>query len=39
VGDLRVDRNNPRAVWLWMVADNLRLLADSVASLLDGAAN
>jgi aspartate-semialdehyde dehydrogenase len=39
VGDLRVDRNNPRAVWLWMVADNLRLLADSVASLLDGAPN
>ena len=36
VGNLRVDRNNPRAVWLWMVADNLRLLADSVASLLDG---
>lgn len=35
VGDVRVDRNNPRAMWLWMVSDNLRLLADSVASLLD----
>ncbi|MGH9693314.1 MAG: Asd/ArgC dimerization domain-containing protein, partial [Bryobacteraceae bacterium] len=24
VGNVRVDRNNPRAVWLWMVTDNLR---------------
>src|SRR6185437_4896022 len=24
VGDIRVDRNNPRAIWLWAVADNLR---------------
>jgi aspartate-semialdehyde dehydrogenase len=39
VGDVRVDRNNPRAVWLWVVTDNLRLLADSVARLLDGAEN
>jgi aspartate-semialdehyde dehydrogenase len=37
VGDVRVDRNNPRAMWLWIVSDNLRLVADSVASLLDGA--
>lgn len=31
VGDIRVDRNNPRAAWIWMVADNLRIMADSVA--------
>jgi aspartate-semialdehyde dehydrogenase len=30
-GDIRIDRNNPRAVWIWMVADNLRVMADSVA--------
>lgn len=35
VGDVRMDRNDSRAVWLWMVTDNLRLLADSVASFLD----
>jgi aspartate-semialdehyde dehydrogenase len=39
VGDIRIDRNNPRAVWLWIVADNLRLMARSVAEaihLLEG---
>ena len=34
VGDIRVDRNNPRAVWLWIVIDNLRLRADTVRDLL-----
>lgn len=33
-GDIRVDRNNPRAAWLWIVADNLRLTADAVADLV-----
>jgi aspartate-semialdehyde dehydrogenase len=34
VGDIRIDRNNPRAVWLWIVADNLRLMAQSVAEAI-----
>jgi hypothetical protein len=29
-----VDRNSPRAVWVWMVADNLRITADSVAAII-----
>jgi aspartate-semialdehyde dehydrogenase len=33
-GDMRVDRNNPRAVWVWTVADNLRITADSVAAII-----
>jgi aspartate-semialdehyde dehydrogenase len=33
-GDIRVDRNNPRAAWLWVVCDNLRLTADAAADLL-----
>jgi len=34
VGDIRVDRNNPRAIWLWAVADNLRIVADRVHEVL-----
>lgn len=34
VGDIRVDRNNPRAVWIWAAADNLRIVADSVAAIV-----
>ncbi len=30
-GDIRVDENNPRALWLWIVGDNLRLTADAVS--------
>jgi len=33
-GDIRVDRNNPRAVWIWLVVDNLRWVADSAEELL-----
>ncbi len=33
-GDIRVDSANPKAVWIWVVFDNLRLLADSVADLV-----
>jgi aspartate-semialdehyde dehydrogenase len=33
-GDIRTDRNNARAAWLWVVADNLRLTADAVADLV-----
>lgn len=28
VGMIAVDRNQPRACWLWAVADNLRLTAE-----------
>lgn len=35
-GDIRVDTNNPRAAWVWVVGDNLRLTADAVADLLAG---
>jgi aspartate-semialdehyde dehydrogenase len=34
VGDVRIDRNNGRAAWIWIAADNLRLLADAVAILV-----
>jgi aspartate-semialdehyde dehydrogenase len=33
-GDIRLDRNNPRAAWLWVVGDNVRLLADACADIL-----
>jgi aspartate-semialdehyde dehydrogenase len=33
-GDIRIDRNNPRAAWLWTVGDNLRLTADAAADLV-----
>ena len=33
-GDIRIDRNNPRAAWFWIVADNLRLTADAAADLV-----
>jgi aspartate-semialdehyde dehydrogenase len=33
-GDIRIDRNDPRAAWIWLVADNLRLTADAAVDLL-----
>jgi len=33
-GDIRLDRNNSRAAWLWVVGDNLRLTADAAADLI-----
>ncbi len=35
VGDIRADRNVPRAFWIWMVADNLRLPAENALQLLE----
>lgn len=35
-GDIRVDRNNARAAWFWIVGDNLRLTAEAAADLIDG---
>ncbi len=34
VGDIRVDRNNSRAAWFWIVADNLRLTAEAASDLV-----
>ena len=33
-GDIRSDRNNNRAVWIWVTADNLRLTSDAAADLV-----
>lgn len=33
VGAIEVDRNNPRALWLWLVADNLRIAAENALSV------
>lgn len=33
VGAMAVDRNNPRACWMWMVADNLRLAAENAIAV------
>jgi aspartate-semialdehyde dehydrogenase len=33
-GDIRVDENNPRALWIWIVGDNLRLMADAVSEMI-----
>jgi len=29
-----VDRNNPRAAWFWLVADNLRIVAENCAEVI-----
>ena len=33
-GDIRADRNNAHAVWLWVVLDNLRVTADAAADVI-----
>jgi len=33
VGGIAADRNEPRACWFWLVADNLRLMADNGVSV------
>jgi aspartate-semialdehyde dehydrogenase len=35
VGNIRLDRNHPRAYWIWLVADNLRVTADNVADAVE----
>ena len=35
-GDIRIDHNNARAAWVWVVADNLRLTADAAVDLISG---
>lgn len=38
MGDIRMDHNDAKAIWLWIAADNLRLRADAAASLVKGSA-
>jgi aspartate-semialdehyde dehydrogenase len=33
VGAIFEDRNHPRAVWMWMAADNLRLAAENAVAV------
>ena len=33
-GDIRVDRNNAGAAWVWVVLDNLRVTADAAADII-----
>jgi aspartate-semialdehyde dehydrogenase len=33
-GDIRVDRNNPRAAWIWIALDNLRMRAEAATQVL-----
>ena len=33
-GDIRIDSNNGRAAWLWVVEDNLRTIAAAVSDIL-----
>lgn len=35
VGDIRIDRNHPRAYWMWLVADNLRVTADNTVDAIE----
>ena len=34
VGSIRADGNNPRAFWMWLVADNVRVAADATVEAL-----
>jgi aspartate-semialdehyde dehydrogenase len=34
VGDIRKDRNHPRAFWFWLVADNVRLVGETSVAVL-----
>jgi len=36
VGSIAADRNDPRACWFWVVADNLRLVADNALAVAQG---
>lgn len=34
VGNIALDRNNPRACWFWVVADNLRIAAENAVGVV-----
>jgi aspartate-semialdehyde dehydrogenase len=33
-GDIRLDRNNAKAAWIWLVCDNLRIVADAATEII-----
>jgi len=33
VGAVAMDRNDPQACWCWLVADNLRLVAENAVAV------
>jgi hypothetical protein len=33
VGSIARDRNNPRGLWFWIVADNFRLMAENATAV------
>jgi hypothetical protein len=33
VGAVSIDRNNPKAAWFWVVADNFRLMAENALAV------
>jgi aspartate-semialdehyde dehydrogenase len=33
-GDIRPDHNSPKAVWIWLVGDNLRMTADAATEVV-----
>ncbi len=35
VGSIAPDRNNSNAAWIWMAADNLRLMAENAAAIIN----
>jgi aspartate-semialdehyde dehydrogenase len=34
VGSIAADRNEPQACWFWMVADNLRIVAENCVEVI-----
>lgn len=36
IGGITADRNDPRACWFWLAADNLRISADNAAEVVRG---
>ena len=33
VGAITADRNHPQAVWFWVVADNIRIMAENAVAV------
>ena len=36
VGSIAADRNHPRAVWFWVVSDNIRMMAENAVAVALG---
>ena len=35
VGSIHVDRNNPKALWMWLAADNVRIVANTTVAAME----